>query len=333
MMQLNNRTPFAVETMIFPNPDGVDTLYTIVKATFEVGSQWRLAEQQRPPQDEDEYWGEPGESSLKYGSDFHTGKIATDIVVIGNAIAPEGRLVRQLDVGVAVGDLQKVIRVHGNRVWHNGFATKPEEFQSMPIIYENAFGGQSFVDDELKSLERRNPVGKGYKGKLSREEMQGQALPNIEDPRDLIQNMSDTPNPAGFGFCAPHWLPRANYGGTYDDQWQESKAPFLPKDYDMRFQSAASPGLIYPGFIAGGERVKIVNMHSGGKLDFTLPRIKIKSRLSFINSRAQDMKFNVESLIIEPNTLGVQLTWKSINVCGNYAPKIKSIDLKLSRAI
>lgn len=332
-MQLNNKTPFAVETVIFPNPDGVDALYTTVKASFAIGAQWTLADEQPTPQDADEYWGEPGQTSLKYTTDYHTGKPATDIVVLGDAIVPGGHEVDQLDVGVSVGDVQKVLRIYGDRAWNNGFATKPELFQRMPIVYENAFGGSSIIDGELKSLEQRNPVGKGFKGKTSRENMQGQALPNIEDPKHLIQDMSDTPFPAGFGFCAPHWAPRSGYGGTYDEQWQIECAPYLPFDYSEKFQNAASPDLIYPGFLVGGEKVKIVNMHESGVLDFHLPTIKIGGQLKTANSPKEEMVFNMESVIIKPNKLQLQMVWKSIYVGGNKVSKIRTVDVSLSRVI
>ena len=37
MPQLNNISPFAASTALFPNEDAVDTLYVIVKATFNIG--------------------------------------------------------------------------------------------------------------------------------------------------------------------------------------------------------------------------------------------------------------------------------------------------------
>lgn len=330
-MKLNNKTPFAVETVISPNPDGVDAFYTTVKASFTIGAQWMLADEQILPQDADEYWGEAGQSSLKYSTDFHAGKLSTDIVVIGDAIVQGEQELKQLDVGVSVGGVQKVLRVYGDRVWHNGFATKPKPFQRMPIVYENAFGGSSIVEGELKSLEQRNPIGKGFKGKTSRDNMQGQSLPNIEDPDHLIQEMSDTPPPAGFGFCAPHWAPRFGYGGTYDEQWQIERAPYLPFDYDAKFQNAASPDLIYPGYLVGGEKVKIVNMHESGVLDFHLPIIKIGGQLKTANTPTEEMVFNMETVIIDPNNLQLQMVWKSIYVGGNKVSKIRTIDVSLSR--
>lgn len=70
MLQLNNSTPFAASMALFPNEAAIDTLYLIVKATFNIGSQWTLVDEQLPPQEKDIYWSEPEDSSLRYASDF-----------------------------------------------------------------------------------------------------------------------------------------------------------------------------------------------------------------------------------------------------------------------
>ncbi len=327
MMLLNNKTPFAAEMMLLPNEQGVDTLYTIVKASFNIGKKWTLSEEQIAPQTDDECWGDPNDTSIKYPVDYHCGKPSSDIIVLGDACAPASGPVTELDVG----SVHKVLRIYGDRTWSNGYIRRPESFDRMPIIYENAFGGTQIVDDKVKSAEQRNPVGKGFKGKRSRSEMDGRSLPNIENPRQLIGDMLDEPDPAGFGVIASHWSPRSNYGGTYDEVWQEERAPYLPKDYDSRFQNSASPGLIYPEYLVGGEPVKIVNMHEQGTINFELPRINIKGRLKSPFYDLQKLQFNMETLILKPNELKLHMVWKSAFVCGSRASKIRSVDLSLMK--
>uniref|UniRef100_UPI000CB5A41C DUF2169 family type VI secretion system accessory protein n=1 Tax=Psychromonas sp. Urea-02u-13 TaxID=2058326 RepID=UPI000CB5A41C len=193
MLQVNNTTPFAAEIATFPNEQGVDSLYVIVKASFIMGQQWSLADEQTPPQMGDDYWGEPGLSSIKHLSDFHIGKTNTDIIMQGNACAPNHQEVRQLDVHLMVGQVQKTVRVFGDRQWVNDQPSLATPFQSMPLVYERAFGGQHQIDETNQLVEERNSVGCGFAGKRSSQEMQGIALPNIEDPNQLIQNIKDTP--------------------------------------------------------------------------------------------------------------------------------------------
>ena len=37
MLQFRNGTPFKGTILLLPDPDGVDTLYTVIKATFMLG--------------------------------------------------------------------------------------------------------------------------------------------------------------------------------------------------------------------------------------------------------------------------------------------------------
>lgn len=335
MLQLKNSTPFAANITVLPDEDGIDSLYINVKARFNIGSQWTLAEEQTPPQEEDVYWEEPGSSSLKYASDFHLGKPATDIVMLGEACAPGQASVRQLDVNLTVANLSKTIRVFGDRVWTNGQISAPAAFQTMPLLYERAFGGTQHgegggAEGTVMAAEERNPVGLGFRGTRPDREMEGAALPNLEDPRCLIRSTSDCPEPACFGFRAPNWRPRAALAGTYDDQWLKNRAPYLPADYSRSFVNAAHPDLVYGGFLQGGEAVVITNMHPNGDLRFNLPCIKLAGRVEMAGS-TETPPFNLETVLLEPNQLQVSLVWKAKVRCDKKALKIKQVSIALSR--
>lgn len=330
MLQLNNTTPFAANMALFPNEHGIDTLYLVTKATFNIGSQWTLADIQAPPLEADEYWGEPNESSLKMPSDMHIGKNATDIILIGNAYAPNEQSVKQLDVTLNVGELTKTVRVFGNRVWQNGQISVPQKFESMPIIYEKAFGGSDTSRDDSPMFDERNPFGVGYAGNRSVEEMNGVALPNLEDPKSLIQSISDAPDPACFAPVASGWKPRQNYAGTYDNNWQTERAPYLPKDFNKKFCNSAHEDLIYSGFLQGGEIVQISNMHPAGSIQCQLPSIKILSKIK-LEGKVYQPEFNLETLIIEPNDLTLSMTWRAAFACDKIITRIDEISLHLSR--
>lgn len=329
MLQLKNTTPFAANLSVLSDEHGIDTLYINVKASFRVGREWTLADKQSPPQAEDVYWGEPVESSLKYASDYHTGKSGTDVAMIGHACAPEQREVTQLDVSLRVGAVSKIVRVFGDRVWRNGAVSAPSTFRTMPLVYERAFGG-SVVKPESTVVEERNPVGTGFRGRRSAEEMEGTALPNLEDPQSLIRSIDDHPEPACFGFRAPNWQPRAGHAGTYDERWMRERAPYLPIDYDRRFANAASPGLICEGFLKGGEAVEIDNVHPAGKLQFNLPYLKLSARVD-MGGVMETPEFRLETVLLEPDQLQVSLVWKASLACDKKVPKIREVNLGISR--
>lgn len=330
MLQLKNKTPFATSMALFPNEAAIDTLYLIVKATFNIGPKWTLLDEQLTPQEEDIYWAEPGQSSIKYVSDFHTGKPATDIIMNGNAYAPSGRKVDQMDVHLAVGNVQKTVRVIGDRVWQQGRITAPQPFESMPMVYERAFGGSHIIEDEIQSAELRNLVGTGYAGKRKSEEMDGIALPNLEDPAHLIRDYQDQPEPACYGASAPNWQPRVSYAGTYDEAWQKSRAPYLPHDYDSRFLNMAHRDMIYPGVLQGGEPVQISGMHPSGNIQFKLPQVKFAAVVDIAGQEKRPV-FQMETLTIEPNQLILSMVWKAALPCDKSAEKINEINISLSR--
>ncbi len=330
MLQLNNATPFAADFAVFPNEQGIDTLYTMVKGTFCLGTAWTLADEQIPPQVEDEYWGELGESSIKVVSDFHTGKPTTDIIMLGSACAPKQQAVQQLDINLTVGQISKIVRVIGDRVWQNGQISAAKTFTSMPIVYEKAYGGKHQVDEQMCLAEEKNPVGSGFLGKRSVADMDGVALPNIEDPNQLIRGQKDTPSPAGYGFCSPSWLPRSQYAGTYDDLWQKKRAPYLPLDFDNRFFNAAHPDLIYPSYIKGGELFTIKNMHPDGVISAALPEVSVSCDIN-LKGQLRKPAMNLETLIFEPNKKQVSMVWRAAFVCDKSVLDISEISVKLLR--
>lgn len=330
MLQLTNKTRFAAAMAIFPNEEAIDTLYVVVKGTFGIGAGVTLVDVQTPPCETDVYWTEPHKSSLKYASDIHTGKPATDIVVLGHACAPAQKEVTELDVGVAVGEVQKSVRVFGDRVWRDGKITRPLPFKAMPIVYERAYGGVQIVDGEVADAEARNPVGRGFAGSRKEGDMNDVPLPNLEDPAQLIRCQNDRPAPASFGAYAPNWQPRAGFAGTYDEVWRKTRAPYLPFDFDGRFLNAAHPDLIYPGFLQGGEPVTITHMHPNGPIRFDVPQVRLVTRVK-VASATESPPFRLETLILEPNQLKASLVWRAALPCDKQALKISDVAITISR--
>lgn len=328
MLQLNNKTPFAASLALLADQFGVDTLYVIVKASFNIGPNWTLMSTQSPPVESDIYWGEPESSSIRYASDYHIGKPSSDIIMNGLACAPDRQPVRSLDVSLSVGQVAKKVRVYGDRQWRDGYLSDPAPFETMPMVYERAFGGIHLVDGDVKSSEMRNPLGCGYAGERSRTEMNGVPLPNLEDPDNLIEQPDDAPNPACFGCSSPGWQPRVNYSGTYDEMWQTQRAPFLPLDFDSRFFNTAHADLIYPGYLHGGEAVSISGMHPGGEINFELPSVSLSSEFKLENKVFTET-FNLETVIIEPNLLQLGLQWRAAHPCGKKALDVEEVKIRM----
>ena len=183
--------------------------------------------------------------------------------------------------------------------------------------------------EKIIAGEVRNPIGCGFAGKRRVKEMNGQPFPNLEDPRQLLQQVGDVVNPTGFGFLSPNWQPRLSFAGTYDEQWQTRQAPYLPADFDLRFFNMAHPDLIYPGYLTGGEPVQISGVNPNGVLKFNLPELSLQAAVA-IKSRTEHPGFNLETLLIEPDELLLGMTWKAALPCDKEILDIHEVDIHLS---
>ena len=340
MLQLKNTTPFAAHIAVLPDERGVDTLYVTIKATFALGARIEVADPQPPILLADEYWGEPGQSSLKYAGEVHLVKPSTDVALVGQAHAPGRKRVTQLEASLAVAGLKKVVRVHGDREWRPGFAcipasaTKPAPFSSMPLVYERAFGGVHAKEGKRPEVlfEPRNPAGQGFAGKRKGRELKGLALPNLEDPGQPIKGPKHRPAPAGFGFIPPAWEPRKSYAGTYDKAWLEQRAPYLPKDFDARFFNAAHPDLVAGRYLEGGEKVEALNVSPGGVLRFRLPAARLAAAAR-IAGREEAARLNLETVLIEPDDARLSLLWRGAVPCDKRALKVEEVRLELQQLV
>ena len=175
----------------------------------------------------------------------------------------------------------------------------------------------------------RKPAGKGLIAE-TQTPTDGHPLPNIESIHNPIRTPEDRPQPEGLGFIAPNWEPRASLAGTYDSHWQNNRAPYLPEDFSPDFFNMAHPGLVYPGYLLGGEPVLIQGMRREGDIQFMVPQVKLVSQV-FVRNRVENPPFNMETLVIEPDHLRLSMIWKAVMRCDKETLKIRAINVNLSR--
>jgi hypothetical protein len=314
---IDNQTPFAFEPLFLADEELRPLLVPVIKATYVLSSakNLALAEEQVPVNVPGEFYGDPDESNYKYEPEVAFIKPATDVVLIGHAHANRAGDT-QVDVTLKLGSLEKTARVFGDRTWVKSFGiptmSDPEPFESIPLMYERAFGGwdRSHENPEKHKFEPRNPVGTGYRHWGGAFE-EGMALPNIENPRKLIGAYGDAPPPIGFGFIAPHWQPRAKLAGTYDAVWSQQRMPLLPTDFDRRHLNAASPGLTADGYLKGDESVLLLNATPSGRLSFSLPGVQSpKCRVQLRGRPDQMIETNLDTVIINTDENIVLLLWR-----------------------
>lgn len=327
MLQTQNNTPFATGIGLFPDENGVDSVYPAVKATFTLESTLCIAENQLPLIAADEYHGDPASTSLKSGSEISFLKPATDVTLAGCAYAPDGRPCEQVDVSLSINGRGKTVRVFGDRFWINGALknkiSEPEQFTSLPLIYERAFGGCDTLEpDGRQAGNMANPVGAGFWSSKGTRQLDGLPLPNLENPADLITSIKSEPAPAGFGPLCSHWEPRLRYAGTYDESWLEERAPYLPDDFDLRFFNNAHPDLIFDSGLEGGEKALVINATSDGRLEFSLPRFEFDITLRIAGVDIHHTP-KLDTVFIEPEEKRLTMIWRCKQSCDKKTLKME----------
>lgn len=323
MLQLENRTQFKAAIAVLPDRSGIDTLYVIVKATVTLRPTLSLSEVQVPPVMADEYYGDPATSSLRLASEMHIGKSGTDVLLLGSAWAPDQRPITHMLVSMSVAGRKKTIQVTGDRVWRDGRPSNPQPFETMPLVWERAFGGWHRRGEQVFA-EERNPVGCGFAGGRTASEMQGQPVPNLEDSAAPLQELGQTPIPACFAPIAPSWLPRRAHAGTYDDKWQRGRAPYLPDDFDPRFFQCAAAEFALERYLQGGEPIQIDGVTRDGPIAFTVPDARLNVAVTVAGSK-EEPPANLETLSIEPDENRACFTWRAALPCDRKALKVERI--------
>jgi len=321
----------------------------LTKRTYDIrnGSRLVRATTTRPFVQVDQYYddGDPEWATVKHECDYAPYKVATDVVVIGNAHAPGGRPIPQVDVSVEVGVHRKTLRISGDRqcVYRpNGDPafTEPVPFTEQPLRYERAYGGKdSRSNPEDPFYYPRNHNGVGVVLKNIREAVEGVLLPNIEDPEDLLTpdrlilgepaRWNEQPLPDGLGWFQRTWYPQCSFVGAMpayvgvDTVLKEEKLGLVPKgqialsmqfklpSFDVRFNNGASRGLALP-YLAGEERFRLTNLTRDGSLAFQLsaesPRLMLDIGLG-----ENELEPVLQTVCVRLEEMQVDLIWRGVH--------------------
>ena len=332
MLLIKNKTPFQANLSLITDQTGTDRVCVMVKGTFKLNSKTEITEKQLPLFRANQYYGDPGKSSIKYPTDFVLGKVNTDIGLIGTAYSPES--VTELPTLLQAGKLTKIITIFGDRYWKKypimpGLSKSlPIPFKTMPLLYEHAFGGEDKTHQNNKKHGtcESNPIGTGFR--LNKEAVKNHILPNLENPKDLISSWKDKPQVTGFGFIEPAWGSSLQYAGTYDDDWKEKQFPLLPKDFDLRYFNTASKCLVADGFFTGGELIKIVNLSKNGDLKFNLPEIKLNCMLR-LGKESIFQNSDIWTVLFEPDEDRFYIVWGTSFSIGKQPSLARYVNIEI----
>ena len=233
-----------VKIKLLPAPSGPPLALVWCKQTFKItpaGLTPLPAELAGDPLDDDDGL------QLEAGPmDLWPHKQTPDLIVRGAAHAPRGVPARRIEVLLRAGKAVRRVAVFGRRrvSWPGGrpHLEAPEPFLSMPMTWENAYGGVDWrvptglADDPFTALRLktdhpglfpRNPLGKGYL--VCPDPVDSMELPNLEDPDDLLtperlitgrpERWYRQPLPACFEAAHPVVFPRCCFFAQGCQPW------------------------------------------------------------------------------------------------------------------
>ncbi len=368
------------------DPEGCHILSVLAKRTYRVRTDGHceLTEEQQPlceePQDDDKT------GCLAMDCDLYPFKLATDVVVRGNAWAPNQLPRSKFTSRVSVGGCQKSLLVMGNRKCTSSATgrpviSEPEVIEKVPLDLSRAYGGRDRLMEQRNGnpflalqpylvghqwdlnaaspyVYPRNPFGTGYLIEGTRESFEQLALPNLEDPADLLgpDRLSAGHPGMWMRMPIPHstdWLdyrcfPRHAYLGIipysepFNEELPESVRGFAPNGLlddgnmpddliSLRLASGASLGLQIP-FLQGGEIVELQNLHASQ----SLMRIRLPKERPLIWTDGRKGKLAgtnpvIHSLIIEPDAAILNIVWRgSSQALRPYLPEeLEKMPLKV----
>ncbi|NVB40826.1 DUF2169 domain-containing protein [Pseudenhygromyxa sp. WMMC2535] len=300
-----NTTGMIAGSTVAADADAVDHCLVVVKGTFSTSPEGalRLTREQRPLITCDEHYGDPASSAIRYESDFALFKPRVDVLVVGEAVAPGGLAQPRLRVGLELPGTTKTLEVVGERSWVRAagalFPSNPVPFTRMPLRFDRAVGGPD---------ERRNLVGVGYHPERPAAELEGLPVPNLERPGHPLCSPRSSDEPVGFGVVGRSWAQRLRYAGTYDQRWRDERAPYLPADFDPRYNQSA-PEDQQLATLRGGEELRCIHMAAEPVVRYRVPELRVPVCFRFVDADTH-REARLDTLILEPHLGQAQLLWR-----------------------
>lgn len=236
-------------------------------------------------------------------------KPGREFFVAGSAYAPPGKKAQAVVASARVGDLQRTLRVTGDRQWGRTGPGEAEPFAAMPIDWQHAWGGPDVPD---------NPLGKGAAGKAADVPI---PLPNVFDPRETPGAAGQRIAPASFLPVGSGWQARSDKPVTKDAAWLAGGDPGLPPDFDRSWFFTAHPDQRGAGQFSPGEEFSLAGMHPerevvAGRLPSDMPWARVE-RQTADGVAAETVPLRLDTVWLFPDQEKGILVWHGETAAGD----------------
>ena len=346
-MQFNNNTPFPAISWEVVDADNNWHVTTLARVKFKFhptdkSGIWELRPDPKQGElfGEDEYYGEVGESSIRFESDYVSYKPNTDVIINAASFSPNNEKKVSWNCGVEIfcekGKLLKHygLKVKGEKkylkagpIWSTSFRKKATQ---VSLRYEKAYGGTIMIpakdesqNDKYIASDLYNPIGCGIK--------------KIKDPKQTVYSPQvqylekiDSKAPPGFGFINRSWKSRLLFGGTYDKEWIDKQHPLPPHDFNDLYNQGAHPELVMDGYLKMGTQFELTNLMRGEEVQkFTLPQLMFYNQCATQDAVSGLNKLNIDTVVIDiedEEDMSVYVTWR---IHQEKTPSLQTVHLHL----
>jgi hypothetical protein len=298
-MEIVSLSGLPAGSLLWQKRPGVWALTVVCKATFSLcPGDLPLAPEQEPLNESDRPWSDELRS-LYASADLVPMKPRADVVLVGQAYAPNGMPVPSLIARLTVSDVDKAVEIFGDRTLRpDGTIQEGPPFARMPLLYERAAGGVATSNPAGMSLEERDVYG-------------GAALPNLLKPGQVVSSPEDVLEPVGFGPLAASWPYRVEKLGRHASTWspdQLHRRP-LPEDIDPLHFNAAPPDQRLQT-LREDEHLFLDNLHPDyPRMAARLPGLRAQA---FVERRGngQEIQLRADTLWFDTARLVCTITWR-----------------------
>lgn len=293
------RGPFSVGSVVWRDAHGKLACTIIAKATYRlVPGEAAPLDVPLPLQAGDGHWDDDPTKSVHMPSDLAPFKHAAEVVVVGSAFAPEGRVSRVVAARIVVGSVDKTIEAWGPRRFRiDGTVEEAPQQTRFSLRYEYAAGGPG----------TNNPTGidttRSYFGGPTPVPQLLPLLHEITTPSAHIPC-------AGFGPIAATWPSRAGRLGEHDRAWLERPdMSAAPQAFPRRFFQVAPDEQWLDRPLAPNEMILLENLHAKHRrLVMTLSGLTPHAVL--VGTRSEPIRLQGDTLFIDTDREICTLTFR-----------------------